>query len=322
MVLDSRFPFYFLTLAVVGTCVAQWEEMQLADGLLWRRGAFDNMYGRRQHINILQVDLGEPSLTIRPLRDGVGSVPPLPDSSTTLHEVIMNGWNYPAGVYEAELLAKSQNQESLWIEPHQGCRKTSDLGQATGAIAMVNGGFFDGACGSVSFLKLEEIVYDFNPTTPRSTYGETRDEEIIFGVLGYNETWEETSNGLGGGPNLVTNGKPDVTLYEEGFDDAFNNKHPRTAVGVTHDNQLLMITVDGRTLQAGGMTLDELADFMISLNIVDGVNLDGGGSTTCYVAGQPHAGVVNYPSDNGRSNHEGERSVVTALGIYHVDNQF
>ena len=68
-----------------------------------------------------------------------------------------------------------------------------------------------------------------------------------------------------------------------------------------------MITVDGR--QPGvsvGMTLQELADYMLSLGATDAMNLDGGGSTTMYLDGK----VVNTPSDK-----EGERKVSDAMVV-------
>lgn len=54
---------------------------------------------------------------------------------------------------------------------------------------------------------------------------------------------------------------------------------------------------------------------MLTLNCFNAMNMDGGGSTTMYVKGEPFNGIVNYPSDNGMADHEGERNVATALGF-------
>lgn len=113
---------------------------------------------------------------------------------------------------------------------------------------------------------------------------------------------------VGGGPRLVTDGtRPDDMTGIEGFGSSFiESRHPRTAVGFNADSTVVyFVTVDGR--QPGfsaGMSLYELADFMISFGISEAVNLDGGGSTTMVV----HNHVVNSPSDPG-----GERSVANAL---------
>lgn len=70
----------------------------------------------------------------------------------------------------------------------------------------------------------------------------------------------------------------------------------------------MLVTVDGR--QAGysvGMSLNELAAFLLELGAADAVNLDGGGSTTMFLDGK----VVNKPSDK-----EGERSVSDAILVF------
>ena len=83
-------------------------------------------------------------------------------------------------------------------------------------------------------------------------------------------------------------------------------QHPRTAVGFNQDStKLLLVTVDGR--QPGhsiGMSLSELANFMLRLGCFQAINLDGGGSTTMLVGTR----VVNRPSDAS-----GERAVANAL---------
>jgi hypothetical protein len=120
-------------------------------------------------------------------------------------------------------------------------------------------------------------------------------------------TWSEVDHALGGGPNLVTNGASNVTLSQEGFDSSYANRNPRTAIGITSTNQLLLVTVDGRTTAGVGMTLSELASYMINLGCVRAINMDGGGSTTAWTRSN---GVVNTPSDGS------ERSVTSALGVW------
>jgi exopolysaccharide biosynthesis protein len=67
---------------------------------------------------------------------------------------------------------------------------------------------------------------------------------------------------------------------------------------------LLLLTVDGRSENSGGMTLIELANMMRELGTWQAMNFDGGGSTVMVVEGK----VVNRPSDK-----EGERAVGNAL---------
>jgi exopolysaccharide biosynthesis protein len=86
-------------------------------------------------------------------------------------------------------------------------------------------------------------------------------------------------------------------------------KHPRTAIGTRSRNRVVLVTVDGRTEFAAGMTLDELTDLFLSLKCRNAVNLDGGGSTTMWIRNKPFDGIVNMPCDNRKFDHEGTRAV-------------
>ena len=95
-------------------------------------------------------------------------------------------------------------------------------------------------------------------------------------------------------------------------------RHPRTAIGITGDNRLIMFTVDGRLTNCKGFTAKELTRFLIKyFDPKYAMNLDGGGSTTLCVAGygDPSTHVVNYPCDNGKKDHAGERTVQTFFYI-------
>lgn len=77
-------------------------------------------------------------------------------------------------------------------------------------------------------------------------------------------------------------------------------RHPRTAAGVSRDGRTLwLVVVEGRQPDwSVGMTLPEVAEFLIGLGAYDAVNLDGGGSTTLdFRPGDGSAPVTNRPSD-------------------------
>lgn len=90
-------------------------------------------------------------------------------------------------------------------------------------------------------------------------------------------------------------------------------RHPRTAFGITDDYHVIFVTVDGRHAEAAGMSMWELQDFMNKLGCKEALNFDGGGSTTMVIKGKTPTGIVNYPSDNGKYDHDGERKVANAL---------
>ena len=99
---------------------------------------------------------------------------------------------------------------------------------------------------------------------------------------------------LGAGPKLITDGKIDITAREEQFQiDITEGRAPRSALGLTDNNHLLMVTVDGRQPELSiGMSLEELAEFMKDYSVVEAMNLDGGNSAQMVI----RSFTVNNPS--------------------------
>ena len=101
---------------------------------------------------------------------------------------------------------------------------------------------------------------------------------------------------LGGGPVLVQGGRRQKIRVPSGESYEFSSmleRHPRSAVGWNRDSVFLVV-VDGRQQELSvGMTLEELGDFLVSLGCEEGVNLDGGGSSTLWLGGS----VRNSPCD-------------------------
>ncbi len=117
--------------------------------------------------------------------------------------------------------------------------------------------------------------------------------------------------GIGGAPTLVKNGQVNVTYNQEimwGSGVGLDNGDPRTAVGYTADNHVIMIVADGRQVTSQGVGLTELAQIMIDLGCVEAMNLDGGGSTQMAVGNQ----LVDTPSES--------RAIPTILTVTHKDS--
>lgn len=106
--------------------------------------------------------------------------------------------------------------------------------------------------------------------------------------------WSGMKHAIGGGPWLVKGGHPYVDLSEQHFNSrSLGYREPRSAVGITPDGKLLLVTVDGRRKNVSvGMTLYELSALMQKLGAVDAMNLDGGSSTQMSIYGK----TVNLPS--------------------------
>lgn len=120
------------------------------------------------------------------------------------------------------------------------------------------------------------------------------------------DAWKRASFIVGGGPQLIKDGRVAITFEAEKIAPRFvSDRHPRTAIARLKDGRMLVAAVDGR--QPGvsaGMSLPELADLLLEFGASEAINLDGGGSTTMVVNGK----LVNKPSDQ-----TGERPVSDAI---------
>jgi len=83
------------------------------------------------------------------------------------------------------------------------------------------------------------------------------------------------TNGLGGGPLLVKNGKPVFKAGESISVLDLALRKPRTAIGQRADGSIVMISVDGG-LPGSGMTNFELAQTLVRLGAVTGAALASG----------------------------------------------
>lgn len=84
------------------------------------------------------------------------------------------------------------------------------------------------------------------------------------------------------GYHIVSNGQ-NVTS-SNGLGEAFNTaRAQRSAIGIKADGTIILVAANGRTSSYAGLTVYELADYLISQGCVTAVNLDGGGSTQMTV---------------------------------------
>ncbi|MFT3904125.1 MAG: phosphodiester glycosidase family protein [Niabella sp.] len=195
--------------------------------------------------------------------------------------------------------------------------KTSGFAKQNNALAAVNGNFFDVKNGgAVDFIKVNGVVVNVNRKgkDEKPDFHQKAAVVINSGKLRIKKwngkvNWEEglqEPDVILNGPLLLFNGQAEK--LDTGSFSA--NRHPRTAVGVTKNGTAIMLVVDGRSPNSAGMSLVELTEVMRWLGCVSAINFDGGGSSTLWVKGR---GVVSYPSDNKKWDHEGEREVANIL---------
>jgi exopolysaccharide biosynthesis protein len=199
--------------------------------------------------------------------------------------------------------------------------KTSDFGKQNNAIAALNGTFFDIANGgSVDYIRADGLVINENRLGKSGKRAAHQESALVFdkgrlNIAKWNGSpdWEQTLEGediMVSGPLLIIN----QTIEKLDTANAFNiTRHPRTAVAITKNKRVLLITVDGRNENSEGMSLFELTKLMRWLRATEAINLDGGGSTTLWINNYKETGIVNFPTDNRKWDHQGERKVANVV---------
>jgi exopolysaccharide biosynthesis protein len=231
--------------------------------------------------------------------------------------------------FNKNLFKANQNINILEIDPHKKIslalgyetkllKHTSEFGEAAGALAAINGSFFDVKNGgSMDLIRVNGEVINGNRPYPDGARARHQQAALLFnkGTLSIakwdgSADWESTLTGdmIDAGPILIWHNQAqalDTTAFTR-------LRNPRTAIAVT-PKRILLITVDGRNDNAAGASLYEIAKIIKWLKATDGINLDGGGSTTMWIDKQTPNGVVNYPSDNKKWDHDGQRKVANVI---------
>ena len=203
---------------------------------------------------------------------------------------------------------------------------TSELAQRTDAVAAVNGSFFDMKYfNPVCYLRINGVELGENTpgkddTINRKYYQyasiKLRNGKPRLFIPDSNRLSEHQrpdSNIMTAGPMLLWRGERVPQRDDRTF---VTNRHNRTALGITADGTVILLTADGRFKNiAEGLSLTELESVMKWLGCVNAINLDGGGSTTMFVKGRPNGGIITHPSDNNKFDYQGERPVSNAILI-------
>ena len=112
---------------------------------------------------------------------------------------------------------------------------------------------------------------------------------------------------IGGVTVLLHKGEIKNTYKEEMLDILADGSHPRTAIGSTANNKLILFVCEGRNKTQGvaGFTTGEVALIMKDLGCVEALNLDGGGSSCMLVNG----------NETIKCSDGAQRKVLTAIGL-------
>lgn len=156
---------------------------------------------------------------------------------------------------------------------------SSAISNGKNVIAGVNADFFDmGGTNVMRGLCIKDGVF-ISGTGDRPWFGITNDGNAVMGTAGeYANYKDKLFTAVGGSHIILKNGGTDNLSIGTEFSDT---RHPRTAAGVTSDGTVVLIVVDGRQPEiSNGASLADLAYIMSTLDCVNAINLDGGGSST------------------------------------------
>lgn len=149
-------------------------------------------------------------------------------------------------------------------------------------IAAINGNFFS----TETFRPVGDIVIDgelvhFGGLGTAMAITSKNKIEFIKVEPNRHMNWEGYKAVISCGPKLIEDGKIIVNAKAEGFrDPELFERRPRSAVGITYDDYLILATVND------SIYFRELAKIMQELGCKEAMNLDGGQSCGLYYKGE------------------------------------
>lgn len=145
-------------------------------------------------------------------------------------------------------------------------------------------------------------------------YLEEGSEIVLQQVITLNneivESVSDLQMGIGGGGLILKNGQ---AYQGQAHKVSGDKKEPRTIVVNTYTpNEVLLITIDGRTNQSLGANHTDLIKILQELGAKDAMYLDGGGSTTMVVRNEGDMNLTLQNKPSGGS----QRNVANGIGVF------
>lgn len=151
-------------------------------------------------------------------------------------------------------------------------------------VAAINGTFFDPATATIicNLISGGRLLSEGRVGHSLSIDANNKAQLVsTAGQPGRLLNFRQWAFGLSSGPTLLRGGHYVMAPWREGFrDPGLFGIAPRSAIGITAHNKLLLVTV------RHPVRLQRLAWMMKSLGAKDALNLDGGSSTALYFGGR------------------------------------
>lgn len=181
-------------------------------------------------------------------------------------------------------------------------KTVSELAQEHNALVAINAGFFTAEGYPVGMLKIDGKIIS-KPTKIRGVFGWGKNNTFFFDRLGPGKNgeqlvsllhkkpwWDQADNIIGGAPLLIFKGEIMPPDPEGALESFIKNSYARTAVCVDIEKHINFFVINGGDSKTvglgGGMSILELAEFLLKQGCIDALNLDGGYSSSFVLAGK------------------------------------
>ncbi len=204
---------------------------------------------------------------------------------------------------DCHVLVIEMANKRFHVTPYTGLKTVSQIAQKLGAKIVVNGDGWGTVGYPNSIAASDGKIDQARQFGFRPWINIAKDNKVSF-----DSNWRKWKNKV---YNTVSGDR-----YIINPDGKYNqkivayNKDPRTAIGLTRDDKLILIVADGRTNKSAGLSFRELGYLFEEFGAKTAINLDGGGSSALWINDR----IVNVPIDNNVPGQE--RAVANHLCVF------
>ena len=173
------------------------------------------------------------------------------------------------------------------LGPNGQGQSTDQIINNHGAIGGVNGGGFldEGGVGNggmpIGFVIQDGEVLFGGLNTPRELIGFDYDNHLVLGTMtGQQAIDSGIRDALSFGPFFIINGEAAEISGTGG------GLNPRTVIGQRKDGTILLLVIDGRSINSLGASYADCIEVMQEYGAYNAANLDGGSSTVMVYEGE------------------------------------
>ncbi len=216
------------------------------------------------------------------------------------HASFKNLYGGPQQVYVFKI---NPRKHPLQVMVHEGRELVSEKAAAGGAVAAINGTYFDmgKTARSVCYTAVEGKVTDYTKNdlgllSNGAVFIQKKKVQIVpWEVQDEKQYYVGKKDIMVSGPLMLVNGKE--VDFGSNPGSHIPTPNPRSGIVVKDKKTVFLIVVDGRQPgRASGVTIPQFAHLSRILGGREALNLDGGGSSSLWSVFLER-GVANKPSD-------------------------